>query len=58
MSYQVDEHNIAEITTQQVTPSKKMGERIKLVFQSNSGTITLYLTEEQVQAIQHNDNKS
>ena len=56
MSYQVDEDNIAEITTEKVIPSKKMGERIKVVFYSVSGTITLYLTEEQVQAIQHKDN--
>lgn len=53
MSYQVDEYDIVEITTEKVTPSRKMGERLKVVLYSNSGTVTLYLTEEQVQAIQH-----
>lgn len=53
MSYQVDEYDIVEITTEKVTPSRKLGERLKVVLYSNSGTITLYLTEEQVQTIQY-----
>jgi len=56
MSYQVEELNVSEITTKKVTPSRKIGERIKVVLYSDSGTITLYLTKEQVQAIQHKDN--
>ena len=55
MSYQVDEVNITEITTEKVTPSRKVGERTKVVFYSNSGTITLYLTEEQLREIQQNN---
>jgi len=54
MSYQVNETNVDEITTKKVTPSRKIGQRTRVVFYSRSGTITLYLTDEQLQEIQGN----
>lgn len=48
MTYQIDELNIAEITSEKVIVSSKVGERIKVMLHSNSGVITLYLTEGQI----------
>ena len=57
MSYHVTEHNINEITTKKVVASRKMGERLEVVMHTNSGTITLLLNEEQVDAIQYRDSE-
>lgn len=50
--YRVTEFDVVEIKIEQVNLGKKLGERHKVTIFTNSGTIELYLTDEQLGCLQ------